>query len=227
MIAQPFSLLRPYADHLGVWLLTKEDAFSKDEHARELTGIPASASLWQVHGAECVIVDAPQERTQKADGLMTTTEQLLLTIRTADCQSFLVYAPDQHVVGLVHAGWRGLLAGVIPQFFSSLSKNYGVQASDVLVAAGPSLCQKCSDFTDPLKELPGIDPASIDGKTADLRGVAEQQLRDAGVDMDRFERHPDCTRCHPETYWTYRGGDKEAVQKGRTNCLACALLPLQ
>ena len=46
---------------------------------------------------------------------------------------------------------------------------------------------------------------------------------DAGIQPQNIERMDDCTRCHPEKYWTYRGGDREAVKAGRTNVMACVL----
>lgn len=242
MHLQPFTILAPFADRLSLALIDKADGVRTDEDLRHiiLQGhtskkgagfLPASrdqciglVSLKQMHGNRAVIVRTPSSRAEQADGLLTDQRGLTLTIRWADCQNFLVYAPENNVVGLMHVGWRGLNAGMIPSFFATLKTEWHVDAQDVLVAAGPSLCMRCADFSDPVHELPNIDARFKDDRHVDLRTAADDQLFRLGVRPDRFARHPDCTRCSPQQWWTYRGGDREAVTNGYTNVLACALV---
>lgn len=225
MLPNPFPLLRPHRKTLSAVLFTKEDLLVSDEEVGKLLKANGVAALRQVHGGRAIVVREPIARTVEADALATDQPGLALTIRTADCQSFLVYEPEKHVAGLIHAGWRGLLAGIIPSFFDLLWEEWSIRPEHVVVAAGPSLCKTCSDFSDPARELHGIHHRFFDGKYVDLRGIAEDQFTALGVDPGRFERHTDCTRCHPERYWTYRGGHREEVTKGMTNLLACCLLP--
>jgi copper oxidase (laccase) domain-containing protein len=82
----------------------------------------------------------------------------------------------------------------------------------------------CADFSDPTTELPGIDVQFFHGKNVDLRAIADAQLIACGVAQKNIERHPDCTRCRPDIYWTYRGGDREAVLQGKTNVTVCQIL---
>ncbi len=224
MTSQPFSLLKPYASRLRVVLTEKNDDVMQDAAGAALVGCTNAAGLWQVHGGTAVTVREPTARTIKADGMATDRKNLALCLRAADCQTFLVYAPERHVVGLLHAGWKGLLAGMIPTFFAHLKSEWGIGGKDVLVGAGPSLCKQCSQFTDPARELPGFPGDLIDGRLADLRSAAERQLQSCGVAMTSFERHPDCTRCSPETWWSYRGGHKNEVLNGHTNMLIAALV---
>ena len=224
MIRQPFSLLRPFADRLDVTLLTKDDGIASDAHVGAMIGTKNLVALHQVHGNRVIKVTGPIARTEKADGMITDVRGLALAIRTADCQQFVVYAPEKNVVGLMHVGWKGLLAGTIPAFFTLLKNEWDIGPADVVIGAGPSLCQDCGDFTDPKKELPGVDHRFFNGKFADLRGIADAQLLEAGVPEDHIDRHPECTRCHPEQYWTYRGGHRQNVIDGKTNVLTCMLL---
>jgi copper oxidase (laccase) domain-containing protein len=139
-----------------------------------------------------------------------------------------VYAPEKHVTGVLHVGWRGIVAGAIAAFFERFEAEWNIEASQTLVAAGPSLCMRCAEFTDPRDELKAdtlnIPSNFFDGRCADLQGIATAQFLSLGVLPDHIDRHPDCTRCRADFYWTYRGGDREAVQKGKTNVLACVLL---
>jgi copper oxidase (laccase) domain-containing protein len=169
-------------------------------------------------------VDGPLPRTEEADGMVTSAPGLALCIRWADCQNFIVYAPQRNVAGVLHAGWRGLQAGAIPAFFHTLEREWGILPADTIVGAGPSLCQRCSTFSRPAEELPSLYPRFFDANHADLQGAATDQLLALGVEARNIERHPDCTCCDPETYWTSRGGHREEVQAGRTNMLAVVLL---
>lgn len=222
MKRNPFSLFAPYADRLRVVLFTKEDGTPTSEEIAGKLGTKDIARLWQVHGNRTVVVDAPMDRTEKADGMITDKHGLGLAIDAADCQNFVIYAPERNVVGMLHVGWKGLLAKAITEFYASLKKEWGIEPEETLVGAGPSLCVRCADFTDPRMELPTTDPAFFHNKCADLRGIADAELRSLGV--QQIERHPGCTRCDPKNFWTYRGGDREAVLAGERNVLACTLL---
>jgi polyphenol oxidase len=214
MIDHPFHILDPYRDRIDVRLFTKADK-QLDE-----TGL---VSLKQIHGNTAVIARSPSQREKEADGVLTDQSDLTLTIRVADCQAFVVYAPDQQVIGLLHAGWKGLVSGIIPSFFRTMQNEWSVDPATVLIGAAPSLCTDCAEFTDPARELMGIDPRFFHGRHADLRAIANDQLLQCGVKPDHIERMPDCTRCNPDRYWTYRGGDHDAVIKGSTNVLMAML----
>ncbi|MFH1670370.1 MAG: polyphenol oxidase family protein [Patescibacteria group bacterium] len=218
MLPNPFTLFEPYPQ-LSVTLFTKEDDIHSDEQISEKLDIQNVAGLWQVHYNRVIRVSKSLARTEKADGMFTDQKNLVLTVRTADCQPFIVFIPDQNILGVIHAGWRGLIAGVIPNFF----KVSGIEPQQAIVAAGPSLCKACSEFSDPEAEISAIGSEFIDGQNVGLQGAAEAQLFELGVKPENFERHPDCTRCKPEKYWTYRGGDREAVLEGHTNVMACWL----
>jgi copper oxidase (laccase) domain-containing protein len=223
MRKDPFSLLRPYVDCLAVAFFEKSDDIAGDSTAAEALGFPAAAGTHQVHGAQTVIVRGPLARTEQADGMITDTPGLLLCTRWADCQNFLIYAPERGVLGVLHAGWRGVIGGAVTGFYGVLHDEWGIEPAETLVCAGPSLCRQCADFTDPVSELPGFPPDLIQGKCADLQQAAHRQFLALGVQPEHFERDPDCTRHHPERYWTYRGGHRAEVQAKHTNMLACGL----
>jgi copper oxidase (laccase) domain-containing protein len=223
MTLQPFSIFLPYEDRVKICMLTKQDAVQTDSEAGSLLG-GEGASLHQVHGNRTVVITTPEKAETRADGMLTQQCNLPLCIRWADCQNFIVYAPEQHVVGLLHAGWRGLIAGAIPAFFQELQTQFSVSPENVLVGAGPSLCTACAGFSNPAEELPTLQKQFIEGTCANLQGAAEDVLFTLGVLPENFERHADCTRCNPKQYWTYRGGDREHVQQGRVNRLCCSVL---
>lgn len=223
MRTHPFPLLHPFRDQIDVWLMTKDDDIHSDDDTARLLGDGRLATLDQVHGDRTVIIREPGTNMLEADGMVTDTPEITLAVRAADCQLFLAFAPDENVIGMVHAGWKGLIAGALPRFINAFTETWGIRPEQLLVVAAPSLCVRCSEFTDPRAELPGIDTRFFDERHADLRAIADQQLWSLGVRASRFERMPDCTKCSHETYWSYRGPDRAAVKTGARNVLACRL----
>ncbi|TSC58867.1 MAG: hypothetical protein Greene041619_245 [Candidatus Peregrinibacteria bacterium Greene0416_19] len=224
MTDHPFAIFSPFRNALHVQLLTKEDRVHTDGEIARALAVPTVASLRQVHGNRVVRVSEPTSRTVEADGMIMDARGLTLAIRAADCQNFVIYAPKKNVGGVLHAGWRCLNAGTIAAFYELLQKEWGIQPQDTYVGAGPSLGKECAEFSDPRRELPSAPPDLIDGRYADLIETSERQFDVLGVPRTQRERINACTTCHPETYWTYRGGDREKVLDGWTNVLACRLL---
>lgn len=224
MIHQPFPLFAPFSDRLQIDFLTRRDGIKSDDDAAHMLGVDSFASAEQTHSNHTAIVREPQRRVAGADGLITDASNLTLMIRIADCQALVLYDAKKNVVGNLHAGWRGVLCGAIPAFFEVLRKEWGSDPADIFVGAAPSLCKNCAQFRDPIEELPGIDPTFFEGRHVDLCGIADQQLADAGVLREHIERSPDCTKCRPDLYWSYREGNPEAVREGYRNVLACRIL---
>lgn len=223
MTVHPFTGLELFGKSMTVALFTKDDDIRSDTDAAQKMGMKKSAGLKQAHGNRVIVVRDAMERIEEADGMITDVPGLALCIRWADCQNFVVYAPEHNVLGAMHVGWRCLRDGTIPSFFETLKKEFAIAANDCIVAGGPSLCMQCSEFSDPIAEIPNIPHSFVSGKLVDLRGWAERQFTDAGVDAENIEMHRDCTRCNHEKYWTYRGGDRDMVKTGHSNMLACAL----
>lgn len=223
MVRNPFHILEPLTKNLTVAMFTKEDDIQSDTQAGEAFNLSKTAGLHQVHGNRVIIVREERNRSDEADGMITDKKNLLLCIRWADCQNFVVYAPKKNIAGIMHVGWKGLIAGTIPSFFELLKKEFDIDAKDTFVFAGPSLCKNCSEFSDPKNELPGLPINLLHGKNADLQGWADHQLFELGLKKENAERHPDCTKCNPEKYWTYRGGHREEVKQGHTNMMTVAL----
>lgn len=214
MYQEMFNIFKGYKEEVEIKFFTKADHPLNEQDL---------VSLNQVHGNTTIIARSPSVREKDADGVLTDQPELTLTIRVADCQSFVIYAPKQQVIGLLHAGWKGLVNGAIPAFFLKMQNEWNIDPATVLVGAAPSLCMNCAEFTDPASELIGIDPKFFNGRHADLCAIANDQLLRCGILPEHMERMPDCTKCQSNAYWSYRGGDREAVIKGSTNVLTCML----
>ncbi|MEQ1849613.1 MAG: polyphenol oxidase family protein [Candidatus Peribacteraceae bacterium] len=222
MISTPFPLLRQFSSVLDIRLLTKEDNVSTDESIGIAAAATRLCSLWQAHGGNVEEVTEPSSRELQADALITNIVDLSLSIRAADCQQILLFDPVHNAIGLVHAGWKGLQSGVITNTVKHMNKVYGTDPRTIFAAAGPSLCTSCAEFSDPAREVPELIDF-LDGRSIDLRKAADHELVSLGVPASHIDRTPDCTRCNPEQYWTYRGGDQESVMNGMCNVMVATL----
>lgn len=105
-------------------------------------GIPPRPWTWlrQVHGCRVVIVERPGEHAgEQADAAVTATPGCALMVRTADCAPVML--SGRGGVGIAHAGWRGLVGGVIEATAQSM-RDLGVEP----VAASVGPCIQPADY---------------------------------------------------------------------------------
>ena len=177
----------PYAS-LNLGLLTQDDAervAENRERVRSAVGAQRLAQGRQVHGTR-VVVDAGD--LEEADGQVTTRPGVAAIVLTADCLPVALAGPAG--IGVVHAGWRGLSAGVLEA---------GVEATGGAVAAaiGPGIGPCCYEVGDEVRAVFGTG-----GRTLDLKAVARARLKAAGV----REVHDCglCTACDAERFFSHR-----------------------
>ncbi|XBS68305.1 peptidoglycan editing factor PgeF [Acerihabitans sp. KWT182] len=102
----------------------------------------------QVHGTDIRRVRRPAELCGEADGLLTSTPGILLHVLTADCLPILFCRRDGKSIGVVHAGWRGLLAGILEAFAEQLT--YPDSPANWVAAIGPAAGSCCYEVSESL-----------------------------------------------------------------------------
>lgn len=148
---------------------------------------PPAAPRWlrQVHGAGVVHVDDWYDGIE-ADAAWTNRAGQVAAIRTADCLPILIAEVDAEIdtgcVAAVHAGWRGLAAGVIEAAVVRLPADPGRLAAWI----GPRICAACYEVGADVRDaLAGYSDAFAPGRQdrwqADLPAIARAQLRAAGI----------------------------------------------
>lgn len=97
------------------------------------------------HGAVCEVVDrpAPTEGIVVADALVTGTRGLILTVGMGDCPPVFFYDPKKEVIGIAHAGWKGIIAGVIPATIDKMRSSFNCYRDDIRVLIGTGICEDC------------------------------------------------------------------------------------
>jgi YfiH family protein len=120
----------------------------------------AVVDMRQVHGA---VVDVVEERRgtgrPEADALVTTQADLLLVVRVADCLPVLLADPDTGVLGAVHAGRRGLAAGVAA---AAVARMRDLGAGEITAWLGPRICGRCYEVPVAMQsEVGALVPESV------------------------------------------------------------------
>jgi polyphenol oxidase len=171
--------------NLGLWTDDHPDNVRVNrERVREQAGVERLAQGRQVHGAG-IVVDAAG--IEEADGQVTTAQGVAAVVLTADCLPVALVGPG--AVGMVHAGWRGLAAGVLEA---------GVAAAGAVAAAiGPGIGPRCYEVGDDVRAVFGTsDP------TLDLKAIARERLRAAGVEA--VHDCGLCTACDAGRFFSHR-----------------------
>ena len=133
------------ATHVGDDLATVAD--NRRALSAEI-GVPAIAWMDQVHGADVAFVDAPGS-LPVADALVTRTRGLALAVLVADCTPVLVADPGAGVIGVAHAGRKGLALGVVPALIAAMRSS---GARTLVARVGPSICGRCYEVPLSLRE---------------------------------------------------------------------------
>jgi len=194
--------------------LWKESLENRKKYFGKL-GLPADRVVTTdiVHGIETHVAgdDDAGNVIPKTDALITTTKNLFLTITGADCFPIYCYDPESGIVGIAHAGWRGITAGVV----SSIIQKFP-DPQNILVGIGPGI-RVCHFDIDPAnaglyENYPGAVRTKDDKTFVDLVFVIKEQLAASGVRDEHVEDSTVCTSCDAQTYFSYRRDNPTNVQ---------------
>ena len=153
--------------------------------------------------------------TVEADGLITRTPGLCLTVFSADCIPVLLCDPRKKVAAAVHAGWRGTALGIAARAAEAMIRNFGCRPGDLMAAIGPGISLCCfethGDVPAGLRAgLGGAAEAFIhpvpgtDQYHVDLKGANRRWLLQAGLSPHRIAVCSDCTACDSAAFWSHR-----------------------
>lgn len=200
-------------DSLNLGALTDDQPANVRENRRRLVdavgGDGETATMaWQVHGADVrevtgqpasgLFLQPGAEPFPKSDGLVTGCRGRTMTLLTADCLPVAIADEEGERLALLHAGWRGLVAGVVEAGVTAVGR--GPARGAVGPGAGPCCYEVREDVADPLRARFG-DDVIRDGR-ADLWRCAERALRAAGV--AHVDLAGECTICNPGRYFSHR-----------------------
>lgn len=190
------------AEWLQAWHLDSDGGLCAVEQAHGATVLPASAAAGS---------DAP-----RADGIFSGSAGDLLIIRSADCAPVWIADEDAGLLAMLHAGWRGVAAGIIAAGVRAL-REAGAGAAKMRVAIGPHLRPSCFEIGPEVAALferskgAVLAPQTLivprqrrDSVALDLAAAIVGALVGAGIPQHRIAVASACTRCRADILHSYR-----------------------
>jgi hypothetical protein len=197
---------------LNLALASGDDVEAVRENRRRLCralGIGGFAATRQVHGADVVRLPG---RVGTGDALVTSERGVPAAVLVADCVPLALADPATGLLAVVHAGWRGVAAGVVAAALRQFPDR-----SEVRAAIGPAVG---SDHYEVGEEVAGAVARAARGEAElersrgvirlDLAGTIERMLRQWGV--GRIERDGSCTACEPDRFFSHRRDHRSGRQ---------------
>ncbi len=199
-------------ESLNLGALTDDDPMNVVENRRRTCeAVSADATTatmaWQHHGAEVRRAEprgivTPGTQFDRCDGLWSEEPGQAMMLLSADCLPVALGRDHGSrrlpALGILHVGWRGLLAGIVAQGANAMGG--GRLAAAIGPGIGPCCYEVGAEVAEPFRAAFG-DEVVTDGRL-DLWSAAERALRAAGC--EEVERTDLCTYCHPELFFSHR-----------------------
>lgn len=173
-----------YAE-LNVGASVGDDPVAVDANRSRIAGYLGAESLAlvrQVHGRDVARLEAPPASPPDADAIVTAVPGLPIAVQTADCVPVLLADLQGGQVAAVHAGWRGVVAGVVDAAIDVLEP-----AGHLRAWIGPAICPGCYEVGEEVRaQVAAVAPeafATTRAGTAavDVRAAVAAQLTRRGV----------------------------------------------
>lgn len=167
----------------------------------------------QIHGNKVKVVgDLDKGKVlEGVDGLVTSEKGLVLGIKMADCLPVLLFDPQQKIIGLAHAGWKGVVRGIVPNVLREMVK-LGTDPRDVLAVIGPHIGGCCfaafpkraGIFRQKFGKLPGMIYDELSELHLDLVVPVIAQLENMGIGRGNIDIALTCTSCQNDKFFSFR-----------------------
>lgn len=147
------------------------------------------------------------------DGFYTSETGILLTLCYADCVPLYFIAPENNMIGVAHAGWKGTVSQIGRKMID-LWVEEGIRPDQIFVVIGPSICEKCYivdnlviKLVENILEDVDVKPYNLINEnqySLDLRMLNRLILLKAGVPDKNISVTNFCTSCHHDVFFSHR-----------------------
>jgi YfiH family protein len=175
--------------------------------------------LSQVHGAVACVLGGDERPTEvlerEGDALVSRAPSVACGVRTADCVPILVGDRRSGAVAAIHAGWRGVVRGVVEAGVAKLREVAGDEG-DLVAAIGPHIRVQAFEVSeDVAQEIQAacpvsvvVAPASGDKPHVSLIRAVQGKLAALGLDATRVDDTGGCTHSEPARFFSFRRDGK-------------------
>lgn len=220
-----------FIDKVQAYISTKEDGDLSFKWGNDEAAVVKNREKWfskleldlnalvtcnQPHGNNVIIVGSEsigrgakqEDWLIGCDALVTKDKNIILGIETADCIPIFLFDPINNVIGLAHAGWRGVASNIASELVRRAIQSCA-RIDSLKVAIGPHIQNCCfevqSDVADDFKKTLDEAVSIRDGNLyVDLQKVVLRQLTDMGVLLENVSVSGECTSCLKDKYYSFR-----------------------
>jgi YfiH family protein len=210
-----------HEENAGTYSNSNKEYVEESEKLENLLHLPEKP-IWITQQHTAIAIEArPENREKIADASFTSTAKRVCVVLTADCLPVLITNQQGSQVAAVHAGWRGLAAGIVEETISRFTQNQGDKHEDILVwlgpAIGPQKFEVGKDVYDAFthkhpESTLAFTPHSHGKWLANLYELAKIRLRLMGINQIYGGDY--CTFSQEDLFFSYRRS------KGKTGRMA-------
>jgi YfiH family protein len=189
-------------------------------------GVLELLRVHQVHGAGVLQAAAGEhfDNASKADAIVSSDPRRIASVRVADCVPVLLALPDGKSVAAVHAGWRGVIGGVVSAALRELLES-DERAKHLLAAVGPCIsfdafevgAEVIAEFRRKFGNDAPLRTVESGKGFVDLRAAVRLQLLGAGIPDDQIDQTDLCTFRDAQEFFSHRR------EKGMTGRMAAII----
>tara|TARA_Y100001936_G_C16079765_1_gene676791 strand:- start:936 stop:1670 length:735 start_codon:yes stop_codon:yes gene_type:complete len=187
-----------------------DTSYAVNFNREKLFGSIPNKPKWlnQIHGSTPIWVDK-NTNSPKGDAALSKTANIVCGILTADCLPVFLCDETGTVVGIAHAGWRGLISEIIEKTVAEMRK----ESNDIIAYLGPAIGPNYFEIGEEIrssfikkdkKSISAFTPSPRENKKwlANIFLLARHRLIRAGV--TKIYSHEECTYSNPNKFFSYR-----------------------
>ncbi len=200
-------------DNSHVYRAERFDQFPWLRHGfgtRLSVGWPDAGSLAtakQIHSDQVLVATKPGQ-LGPGDAIISHRPGVTVAIRTADCLPILIVDPKTRAVAAVHAGWRGVVAEIVPKAVDAMRREFHSRPENLEIAIGPGIGACCFEVGPEVgAEFRAFFPERNDLEArakVDLAETVCRQLGRNGITRGQIDTSELCTFCERELFESYR-----------------------
>jgi len=178
----------------------------------------------QVHGCDILVINEPNEDyspslSVEGDAVITNQPNVIIGVCVADCAPILLCDPENKVIAVVHAGWKGTAEGLVSKTVAGMRSEFGSDPSRIHAAIGPCIQKCCYEVDEPVRQAfqkGGIawdscaELSSPGTWNLDLVAANRELLLHAGLPADAIQISDQCVCCTSEQFFSYRRDKEES-----------------
>jgi hypothetical protein len=188
-------------------------------HLAKLAEFPTNTIAYghQIHSSIVNVVETVGYAGE-GDGLITRTAEVVLTVQVADCVPLFIHSRDSCTLGLFHAGWRGVIAGIVEEGILNMVNQFNAAPNQLEAMLGPSIGPCCYEIREDVSTyFPDLflRKKNREHSFLDLPGFVKEKLMSAGISVDNIYMDGRCTFCSEQHFHSFR---RDGAAAGRIIC---------